>query len=43
MVVVFLLIMLEAGITADVFLNKNWEEVAWKLLTIFYSISLYAL
>lgn len=26
MVVVFLLIMLEAGITADVFLNGNWEE-----------------
>ena len=26
MVLVFMLVMLEAAITADVFLNKNWEE-----------------
>uniref|UniRef100_A0A1D1YHB2 Histone-lysine N-methyltransferase PRDM9 n=1 Tax=Anthurium amnicola TaxID=1678845 RepID=A0A1D1YHB2_9ARAE len=26
MVLVFLLVMLEAAITADVFLNRNWEE-----------------
>lgn len=27
MVFVFLLVMVEAAVTADVFLNKSWEEV----------------
>jgi hypothetical protein len=26
---VFLLLMLEAGVTADVFLNRAWEEVCY--------------
>lgn len=27
MVFVFLLLMIEAAVTVDVFLNRNWEEV----------------
>ena len=27
MVFIFLLFMLEAGMTADIFLNRDWEEV----------------
>lgn len=27
MLFVFLLLMLEAGVAADVFLNRDWEEV----------------
>jgi len=34
--VVFLLILLEAGITADVFLNRNWEEVVLISLAILH-------
>nr|POF23005.1 isoform 3 of tetraspanin-19 [Quercus suber] len=26
MLLLFLLLLLEAGVTADVFLNRNWEE-----------------
>jgi cytochrome c oxidase subunit IV len=33
MLFVFLLLILEAGVTADVFLNRNWEEV---LFSYFY-------
>lgn len=37
MLLVFLLLLLEAGVTADVFLNRNWEEVyfAYKLILLF--------
>ena len=29
MVFVFLVVLLEAAVTADVFLNRNWEEVLY--------------
>lgn len=29
---VFLLLMLEAAVTADVFLNRDWEEVTFKFM-----------
>lgn len=29
---VFLLLMLEAAVTADVFLNRDWEEVTFKVM-----------
>ena len=39
MVFVFLVVLLEAAVTADVFLNRNWEEVSFlSRCTIFFTL-----
>ena len=39
MVFVFLVVFLEAAVTADVFLNRNWEEVSYlSRCTIFFTL-----